>query len=114
MQCKDIPDRPILELLSKLDRWGHWFSQESAPDSWYAIVSKAMPPGIPGKLALAKMRMLMRRRLVDGCACGCRGDFVLTNKGREFLKAIEEKEEAEDCPEWPNRYDSENFFGDEE
>lgn len=78
MKCKDIPDKPILEFL-----WKH--RGRSATWSGYGIsmpnVADAMPIGTPPKLPLAKMRMLIRRGLVDGCPCGCRGDFVITAKG---------------------------------
>lgn len=76
MKCKDIPDAPILEFLKALDgTWANWyFGNEND-------VGLAMPPDVPEKLKLAKMRMLIRRGLVDGCACGCRGDFVITEKG---------------------------------
>lgn len=75
LQCKDIPDRPILEMLAKNPtQWHNWCGTE-----WN--VREAMPPSIPPKLALAKMRMMIRRGVVDGCPCGCRGDFVITEKG---------------------------------
>ena len=32
--------------------------------------------GVPYKVALAKARKLIRRGLLDGCACGCRGDWL--------------------------------------
>ena len=75
-QCKDIPDKPILEFLREQDGWSTWGEGHSMP-----TVRDAMPDGAPPKLQLAKMRMLMRRGLVDGCDCGCRGDFDLTDKG---------------------------------
>jgi hypothetical protein len=37
-------------------------------------------------LAWAKMNMLIRRGLVHGCPCGCRGDYELTVKGCDFIK----------------------------
>lgn len=81
IQCKDIPDIPILEFLESLNgAWANWFGDESEHS-----VTRAMPKGIHGRLVLAKMRQLMRRGLVDGCDCGCRGDFVLTDKGKQFL-----------------------------
>lgn len=45
------------------------------------------------KLVRGKMRRLISRGLVDGCCCGCRGDFTLTDKGREYLAAQTEEEE---------------------
>jgi hypothetical protein len=75
LRCKDIPDLPILELLAKNPtQWHNWCWTE-----WN--VTEAMPPGIPPKLALAKMRRMIRRGVVGGCPCGCRGDFVITEKG---------------------------------
>jgi predicted transcriptional regulator len=52
------------------------------PDS----VSHAMPVDASGKLVLAKMKSMIKRGLVDGCPCGCRGDFVITEKGLLKLK----------------------------
>lgn len=80
MQCKDIPDRPILEfLLQHLGYWCNWHVGNE-----YSV-RQAMPAGIPEKLVLAKMRRLLARGLVQGCLCGCRGDFEITMKGRAFL-----------------------------
>ena len=80
MQCKDISDEPILR-----------FIRDYAPASMFEpsithrSVLLAMPEGTPINLARAKMRSLIRRGLVDGCACGCRGDFELIDKRRAAL-----------------------------
>lgn len=87
MQCKDIPDGPILRFLAGLKEWathGEWSG--SMP-----TVERAMPEGTPVKLQVAKMVMLKKRGLVGGCGCGCRGDWEITDKGREWL---EEKDGA--------------------
>jgi hypothetical protein len=49
-------------------------------------VQDAMPPGTPDRLRVAKMKRLIERGLVDGCGCGCRGDYYLTEKGKYFLE----------------------------
>ena len=75
MQCKDIPDAPIIEFLRQNCgpyKWATWGNGYSMP-----TVQDAMPAGTPPKLQLAKMRMLIRRGIVRGCPCGCRGDFYL-------------------------------------
>lgn len=79
-QCKDVPDMPVLLFLASLNgKWGNWYYGTECS------VCQAMPADTPGKVVLAKMRTLIRRGLVDGCGCGCRGDFVLTDKGRQFI-----------------------------
>lgn len=32
-------------------------------------------PNLPPKVVLAKAKRLVRRKLIDGCTCGCRGNF---------------------------------------
>lgn len=78
MQAKDIPEQPILDFLAQpeiANRLGAtWF------EGFDNSVQNAMPEGTPAKVALAKMRSLVKRGLVAGCACGCRGDFQLKTK----------------------------------
>lgn len=91
LQCKDIHDWPILHFLANMPKWesglpkrGTWFwDDDYQPDN---SVLRAMSPGTPPKLALAKMQTLIRRKLVDGCTCGCRGDFEITQKGLLLLE----------------------------
>jgi hypothetical protein len=80
VKCSDIPDRPIVEFLSKLNRWATWGDPIRMPS-----VQDAMPLGTHWKLQVAKMRQLIKRGLVDGCTCGCRGDYEITKKGRAWL-----------------------------
>lgn len=79
LQARDIPDAPILAFLADLPpyengqrrTWATWYRESNA------AVQHAMPAGTPDKLALAKMRSMIRRGLIQGCPCGCRGDFRL-------------------------------------
>lgn len=86
MQCKDIPDAPILRFLSEHGGIGctAWRGADGAPINERSVLH-VMPANVPDKLATAKLRQLMRRGLVDGCDCGCRGDWELTEKGRAAL-----------------------------
>ena len=95
MQCKDIPDLPILEFLRDLPNHEHpgleHIKRTGCP--WGGFdnsVLIAMPQGqnTPHKLVLSKMNILIRRGLVDGCACGCRGDFAITEKGLNFIEGV--------------------------
>lgn len=87
MQCKDIPDIPILEfLLKNKGHWCNWYFEDQYN------VRQAMPKNIPHeKLILSKMRRLIKRGLVDGCNCGCRGDFEITEKGEQYLLSQKQK-----------------------
>lgn len=87
MQCKDIDDAPILVFLANLPEY------EVASSFWdwdggirftYDLMD-AFPSNTPRKLCLSKMYKLIRRGLVHGCWCGCRGDFTLTDKGFEYV-----------------------------
>lgn len=106
LQCKHIPELPVLQFLAGLrwtaadldfplyngvrdpllgtERGGTWFTHGDG-GLFPSSVQHAMPADVPEKLALAKMRRLIERGLVDGCPCGCRGDFRLSGKGREYL-----------------------------
>lgn len=68
MQCKDIPDAMFLAAVD-----------EAACNSGLSVglvwdVRHELG-GLPRNLVLAKARKLIARGLLDGCGCGCRGDF---------------------------------------
>jgi len=82
MQCNDVPDVPILEFVwtvNNSNRWANWYFGDDAD------VHPAFPQDVPDKLVHAKMNRLIARGLLDGCTCGCRGDYVVTAKGCEFI-----------------------------
>lgn len=98
MQCKDIPTLPILEFLDKFGGIGcNWFEYDEAAEKKYSnwrSVRVVMPAGAPSKLVHAKMLLLIKKGLVEGCDCGCRGDFSLTEKGEmivELARKVAEK-----------------------
>ena len=33
----------------------------------------------PPKVVLAKLRSMVKRGLIEGCTCGCRGDFYIAD-----------------------------------
>lgn len=82
MQCKDIPTIPILKFLAKNPKeWHNWFFGNDFD------VRHAMPNGfkLPDNLVLSKMKKLIKKELIDGCDCGCRGDFVINQKGLDEI-----------------------------
>lgn len=69
MQAKDIPDEAFLAAVRVVNE----------VERRWALYGDLMStfPGIPYKVLRAKADRLIRRGLLDGCACGCRGDFRL-------------------------------------
>ena len=83
-QAKDVPELPILLFLLQRaangERWATWYrGQEN---------SVPAPADCPEKVLRAKMLALIRRGLVDGCPCGCRGDYRITAKGRNLFLEV--------------------------
>jgi len=82
MQCKDISDKDILQFLKDKDCWCTYGKGYFMP-----TVQDVMPKGVTVKLQIAKMKQLIKKGLADGCTCGCRGDFEITDKGIQYLNA---------------------------
>lgn len=78
LQAKHIPEEPILVFLREQTKWATYGEGHSMP-----TVQDAMPKGTPVKIQLAKMRSLIKRGLVEGCCCGCRGDFYIKEDNNE-------------------------------
>jgi hypothetical protein len=82
-QCKDVPDKPILDFLYQRRKdgkvWCCWY------DGFENSIGQAMPPNTPEKIRIQKMAKLIKRGLASGCGCGCRGDYEITKKGIEWL-----------------------------
>lgn len=71
MQAKDISDKVALAALSKA-RGLHGVPRWSSLSDVQAALAQ-----FPPKVVLAKLRSMVKRRVISGCACGCRGDFEL-------------------------------------
>ena len=82
-QCKDVPDKPILDFLYQRQKdgktWCCWF------DGFENSIGQSMPLNTPEKIRIQKMAKLIKQGLVSGCGCGCRGDYEITKKGIEWL-----------------------------
>jgi hypothetical protein len=80
IQTKDIPDEVMLDLVKSLstiqrayvdDQGFHSFKTSSA--SRFDIEN--LWPSVPPKVLQAKLKKLADQGLIEGCTCGCRGDF---------------------------------------
>lgn len=84
MKASDIPEQPILAFLAAQTRWStHWPSLGG--EGGMPCIPDAVP-GFPPKVLLAKLSQMKKRGLLNGCPCGCRGDWEITDKGREALR----------------------------
>lgn len=101
-QCKDIPTDQLIALIAKrsnsrvvnlrADIEYVWDLPLPRPVSltelcWAFTTEFGIKGGVsedlgaaPSNLVRAKLDRLVRRRLVDGCACGCRGDFMIRSE----------------------------------
>lgn len=92
--ARDIPDEVFLRAVERAKGvWARDWAMRSDVERVLGglPVGKDAPwvdevPGVPAKVVLAKARRVMGRGLMTGCDCGCRGDFELTDKGRELLQ----------------------------
>jgi hypothetical protein len=77
MKAADIGDARMLEVVREFN---------DAHSLWCLTYHlEECLPDFPPKVILAKARQLIKRRLMDGCGCGCRGDFEILPAGRELL-----------------------------
>lgn len=89
MQAKDIADEDMLAAV-------RWYAEPHDPMECGMCCKFGQPPAgkghwsishwtlgpdcfpdVPEKVVLAKLRKLLKRGLVRGCGCGCRGDWRL-------------------------------------
>lgn len=76
MQAKNIDENKILTFMQNIPypyTGFTWFNIDS-PNSLYNIPELK---NVPEKVLLAKMKALIKKGLVEGCACGCSGNFKL-------------------------------------
>ena len=91
MKCKDIDERPILEFVRNLN--DHPIDEGPiycSTATWFRGFNNSvpMPEGTPENLIIAKMAQMIKKGVLDGCPCGCRGDYEITDKGREELERL--------------------------
>lgn len=75
LQAKHVPALPLLKMIGAAKGWAIIFDLIEAT------------PEFPPAVVRAKLAQMIRGGLCEGCVCGCRGDFMLTDKGRAALEA---------------------------
>lgn len=81
MKAADLDDRLVLMVVKILTK------DKLALTIWEVCGSFYYAPP---KVVHAKLRKLIRRGLLDGCYCGCRGDFQLTEAGHALIEPPKE------------------------
>lgn len=68
MKCADLPDDDVLNVIAHSTR------------PLGATIGEVFDgfPAYPQKVVRAKLSKLLRRGVIKGCVCGCRGDFTVT------------------------------------
>lgn len=87
MQAKDVPDNDFLRavLTAQLEHQREWNTGTHLPWAFAWQIGELFPD-VPAKVIRAKAKTLIRRGLMDGCTCGCRGDYELLAPGIERLR----------------------------
>lgn len=89
IQCKDISTLALLRFVALwTDKKSSvtLFKHDDEPRSVWTI----MLPVIPMCVMKQKFENMVRKGLIDGCYCGCRGDFIITQRGRQRIALLEE------------------------
>ncbi len=89
-QAKDIPDPAVLDAIGRaltaknaaeIAEPPRWVTALRLQPGTSTSVTRweigALLPDWPEKVLLAKLRSMLRRGLIDGCACGCSGFFEI-------------------------------------
>lgn len=77
VKASDIAETAFLEAMVKVDRGGG--------ACWWILAEELK---IPEKVVLAKARRLLRRGIISGCGCGCRGGWVLGETSPAAISSV--------------------------
>jgi hypothetical protein len=83
VKASDLSESAILQLLSERPGVAHTHWEAYGP---MPRVYDPTHPDAPIKVLSAKLRGLVRRGVIRGCACGCRGDWQVDGASREEEK----------------------------
>lgn len=74
MKASDLSDERILSVLRQHE--GRWHTS-LGPSEFMPHVYDPAYPDAPRKVLTAKLRSMKRRGLINGCECGCRGNWFV-------------------------------------
>jgi hypothetical protein len=84
VQAKDIPDDALVDLVKALQGapiayihgGGREVEMSKIPRAMFTDICNLWST-VPPKVIQTKLKKLVERGLIDGCACGCRGEFTV-------------------------------------
>lgn len=76
MKAADIPTEDVLVAVAHVQTHNTWAT------TWDL---EAILPSWSPKVLRAKLAKMIRRKLLRGCSCGCRGDYEVTELGHIYL-----------------------------
>jgi len=82
VQAKDISTEDFLTAIGKA------LALTPNISNWTNCFQVAEILEVPKKVALAKFRTLRKQGLVDGCDCGCRGDWMIIARGQDEFPLV--------------------------
>lgn len=88
MQAKDVGEERVLSFIAtqRLTPWPTVGGDPPSCGRWVFMHELAAEmPSVPHRVLVAKLRSLRRRRLINACLCGCRGDLELTASGEYVI-----------------------------
>lgn len=91
LQVKDIPDKEMIDLVDRLWNVPRVYEVNGKLEFFYANGASIFDickvwDAIPQKLILAKLKKLIEQKKIDGCACGCRGEFTVIREGEILVE----------------------------
>lgn len=87
LQAKHLPDLSMLTTIAAISAAKKDENYGSDVSPWVLIWElERVMPHVPEKVIRAKMKSLLRRGLIEGCSCGCRGDYYILPKGYAYLQ----------------------------
>ncbi len=111
MKCSEVPLEPLLQFIAKVQSGETFWYPDEGQKAFYGdkvayhtacafygfenSIYHAVPKGVS---PLGVIKIAIKKGLVDGCTCGCRGDFELTDKGKELIGIKLEKEQELENP----------------
>jgi hypothetical protein len=78
-QAKDVDEAAVIAAIQRLRTTPYPYSGVVPQDKRWVHFDELHDafPDVPKKVFRAKLAAMIRKDILDGCTCGCRGDFEI-------------------------------------